>query len=106
VVSRWPKNSCERLGVERSQVAKRLPSASLSTEEVARGAAALRGDEERFATAEAMQGGKFTVEAVGQSAQFLAGVSTSPVDRLFVRVKLAPALGTGRRQVMRLAATS
>ena len=55
-----------------------------------------------------MQGGKFTVEAVGQSTQFLAGISTWPVDRLFVRVELAqaPALGTGRRQVMRLAATS
>ena len=55
-----------------------------------------------------MQGGKFTVEAVGQSTQFLAGISTWPVDRLFVRVELAQAqaLGTGRRQVMRLAATS
>ena len=61
--------------------------------DVARGAAALRGDEERFETAEAIQGGKFTVEAVGQSAQFLAGVSTWPVDRLFVCVELAQAFG-------------
>ena len=40
-----------------------------------------------------MLGGKFTVEAVGQSAQFLAGVSAWPVDRLFVRVERAQTFG-------------